>query len=70
MTLEPGRLLPGSDTLMLVHEEPILVTDSGAEWLADRAPKKMRAILDGDILGAYSVYQEFEKVALLYSSLQ
>ena len=38
MTLEPGMLIPGSDTLMLVHEEDIVITEDGAEWLSDRAP--------------------------------
>ena len=53
MTLEPGMLVPGSDTLMIVHEEDIVVTEEGAEWLSDRATKQMIPILDGDAASAY-----------------
>ena len=61
MTLEPGMLIPGSETLMIVHEEDIVVTEDGAEWLSDRATKSMISILDGDQVGAYSVFSKFEQ---------
>jgi Xaa-Pro dipeptidase len=39
MTLEPGMLFaPGR---MLVHEENIVIRESGAEWLTKRAPREM-----------------------------
>ena len=60
MTLEPGMLIPGSDELMLVHEEDIVVTEDGAEWLSDRAPIKMTSILDGNAVEAKQVYEKFE----------
>lgn len=56
MTLEPGMLVPGSDILMIVHEEDIVVTEDGAEWLSDRATRKMVSILDGDVEESYLIY--------------
>ena len=64
MTLEPGMLVIGSETLMIVHEEDIVITENGAEWLSDRAPKKMVSILDGDVDSAMKVYEMFEESAL------
>jgi Xaa-Pro aminopeptidase len=45
VTLEPGMMLvPGGDR-MIVHEENVLITDTGAEWLSKRASREMVSIL-------------------------
>ena len=42
MTLEPGMVFaPGR---MLVHEENIAITEDGARWLTERAPREMPII--------------------------
>ena len=45
MTLEPGMPIEGSEDLMIVHEENIVITATGAEWLSRRAPREMIPIL-------------------------
>ena len=39
LTLEPSITVKG--TAMMVHEENILITDTGAEWLSDPAPPEL-----------------------------
>lgn len=43
ITLEPGLPLPRRK--LLVHEENVLITPEGSEWLSKRAPIKMATIL-------------------------
>jgi len=46
MTLEPGMLVdPNDPSRMLVHEENVLITQDGAEWLSTRASRRMASIL-------------------------
>ena len=45
MTLEPGAAL--SEDRLLVHEENILITESGAAWLSTRAPKDIPPVCVG-----------------------
>ena len=46
ITLEPGMPVPGGQNL-LVHEENVLITPLGAEWLSRRAPRRMTGIMLG-----------------------
>ena len=42
LTLEPGMAyLPGKE---MVHEENIVITESGPEWLSKRAPEELPII--------------------------
>jgi len=59
MTLEPGMNI-GDSELMIVHEENIVITETGAEWLSERAPRQMGSILTGS--GAFNGMQ-FSTVA-------
>lgn len=45
ITLEPGMLVEAGGEMMIVHEEDVLITKGGAEWLSERAPRGMVAIL-------------------------
>ena len=47
MTLEPSALIDpnAGDEMMLAHEEDIAITEEGAVWLSQRAPRAMPTIL-------------------------
>jgi len=45
MTLEPGMLVDPEGELMIVHEENLVITEDGAEWLSNRAPRRIPSIL-------------------------
>lgn len=61
-TIEPGMLVQGSDELMIVHEENAVIGPDGqCEWMSDRAPREMHAVLDFDEVTARRIFQEFER---------
>lgn len=46
LTLEPGMLVLGDDRKMIVHEEDVLITEEGAEYLTQRAPRGFTSVLE------------------------
>jgi len=60
LTLEPGMLVLGDDKRMIVHEEDVLITEEGAEYLTQRAPRRFPSILESRSSSA-----QLEEVELL-----
>eukprot|EP00327_Prymnesium_parvum_P037083 CAMPEP_0195622952 /NCGR_PEP_ID=MMETSP0815-20121206/16488_1 /TAXON_ID=97485 /ORGANISM="Prymnesium parvum, Strain Texoma1" /LENGTH=71 /DNA_ID=CAMNT_0040763785 /DNA_START=111 /DNA_END=326 /DNA_ORIENTATION=+ len=48
MTLEPSMGISPDGELMLAHEENVLITAEGPQWLSLRAPRTMQSILEAE----------------------